>query len=87
MRAYIENCWQEGEPLGRATYALCGLEWVHPPLKDTLKGSWQLTRTLDKKEEPPARATPFTLGIVVDLCVLAISVHALDLGALLMVGF
>ena len=33
MRGYIEQCWHEGEPLGRATYALCGLEWTHPPLR------------------------------------------------------
>ena len=45
MRAYIEQCWQEGEPLGRATYALCGLEWTHPPLKGSLERSWQLIRT------------------------------------------
>jgi hypothetical protein len=86
MRGYIEQCWHEGEPLGRATYALCGLEWTHPPLKGTLKGSWQLIRTWEK-EEPPARATPFTAEIVVALASLAIASSAADLAALLLIGF
>jgi hypothetical protein len=86
MRTYIEQCWSEGEPLGRATYALCGLEWAHPPLKGCLKGSWQLIRTWEK-EEPPARATPFTAEIVIGLASLAIAGAASDLAALLLVGF
>ena len=87
MSGYIEQCWLEGEPLGRATYALCGLEWTHPPLKGTLKGSWQLIRTWEKKEEPPARATPFSAEIVVALASLAIASSAADLAALLLAGF
>ena len=55
MRGYIEQCWREGEPLGRATYALCGLEWTHPPLKGTLKGAWALIRTWERRSRRPGR--------------------------------
>ena len=40
-----------------------------------------------KKEEPPARATPFTAEIVVALASLAIASSALDLAALLFISF
>ena len=56
---YVEELWKEGEPLGRASYTVAGIAFVHPGLNNALPYSWSLLRTWEKCE-PPARATPFS---------------------------
>jgi len=83
---YIEALYQEGSPLSTATDTLAALQYFMPNAAGRLKEAWRMCR-IWRRVEPPTRCRPFSPIIVLGLAGAAYSVGAVDVAALLLVGF
>ena len=83
---YIESIYQEGSPLALATDSLAALQYFIPLAQGKLREAWRMCRVW-RRVEPPQRVRPFTPLITLGLAGACVSIGAIDLAALLLVGF
>ena len=63
LSSFVELCWEEGDPVGYASDAICGVQHYLPRARRHLACSWRLLGAW-KKHELPCRATPFLPAFV-----------------------
>ncbi|CAK0789972.1 unnamed protein product, partial [Prorocentrum cordatum] len=83
---FINECWQEGEPIGFCGHLLSGLQRFFPQCKHHLNTSWLFYNNWNSTVVP-TRATPFPKHIVAALASAAAQAGDLRLAAGLLVGF
>ena len=83
---FINECWQEGEPIGFCGHLLSGLQRFFPQCKHHLNTSWLFYNNWNSTIVP-SRATPFPKHVVAALASAAAQAGDLRLAAGLLVGF
>ena len=83
---YVEECWEDGEPLSVAADGLSGIQHFLPELRGHLKGAWRMLGAWRLKE-PPDRAPPLLAYIVHAMAWSAIQVRETMFATLLLIGF
>ena len=83
---WVEQCWEEGDPMSVAADGLSGIQHFLPELRGHLKGAWRMLGAWRLKE-PPDRAPPMLPYIVQAMAGSAIKKGELMFAALLLVGF
>ena len=66
LATWISRQWEDGQPLGHISDALCGLAHYMPAAKNQTPESWRLFKVW-RKVERPQRAPPFppvVLGVL-----------------------
>ena len=86
MAGYLEHLYAEGDPMSYATDALAALQYFRPRTIGKLKQSWKLL-SVWRRTEPPNRVKPFTPLMVLGLAGAALHTDAMDMAAILLVGF
>ena len=83
---FVEMCWEEGEPRGKACDSLSGLQFFVPGMKGKLGGAWRLCKAW-QRHELPARATPFTQHMAQALAMRRIRKRQWGMAAAYLVAF
>jgi len=83
---YINECWQEGEPLGYAGDLICGLQRFYPACRRQLPTAKQYFNNWGRCHVA-TRAKPLPKRVLMAMASAAVGANRYDLAALLLLGF
>ena len=86
ITAWIQRCFEQGDPLHIVSDALCGLQHQEPWVKRNIPMAWKMFGVW-RKLESPGRAPPLTQEIVYSWANYAIEHQDLIFAGLILLGF